>query len=250
MNPDGELDAEPFPPLGADLARALVFALVWSSEVTARFSEPSLWGRVSVLIAALGCTALTLGAVGIVTRGRAPTRPRPRPLPVILAGLLASGPVAKLARVLQGKTHHRALGGVTFALIAAAIVVAAAVVVRRVLGPPGRRARPRFAWVGVSMTTTVVISAGVAMGPLVYELGAGGSAPGRWLAQDLAIGVVLSGLMVVLPRIELPSRVAVTVAAVWATAVGAGALLVASNMPLRAILSEHAPVALGFIGGL
>lgn len=248
MNSDTELTPVPSAPLDAELARSLVFALVWSSEVTARFGELATSGTFSFLVAALGCTAFTLGATGVVTARRATTCSRP--LHLILAALLASGPAALLARVLQGKTHHRALGGVTFALLAGVLVAASALVVRRLLGSSPGQSRRRSVLPGVAVATLVVISMGMAIGPLVRELGTGGSPSGRWLAQDLAIGLMLSGLVAVVPRVRLPSRVALAGAALWVVCVGAGAVLVSRNMPLRAILSEHAPVALGFIGGL
>lgn len=247
MNSDPKLARGPSVPFGAELARALLFALVWSFEVAARFGEPSTWGKLSLLVAALGSTALTLGAVGIVTSRRVTMGARP--LRVILAALIASGPAALFARVLQGKTHHRALGGVTFALVAGALVFGAALVVGRLLGPPAE-ARPRSVLPRFIVTVMVVTSLWAAIGPLVHEFGNGGSSSGRWLTQDLALGATLAGLVAVLPRATVPSRVAFFGAVAWAVFVGVGAVVVALSMPLRAILSEHAPVALGFIGGL
>jgi hypothetical protein len=247
MNSDPELTG-PSTQLAVDLARALVFALVWSFEVAARFAEPSMWGRLSLLVATLGSTALTLGAVGIVTGRRVTTGARP--LRPIVAALIASGPAALFARVLQNKTHHRALGGVTFALVAGALVFGAALVVGRLLGPPAAQAPPRPVLPRFVVTIIVVTSIWAAIAPLVHEFGPGGSPSGRWLAQDLAVGATLSGLVALLPRATVPSRVAFFGAVAWAVFAGAGAVLVALSMPLRAILSEHAPVALGFIGGL
>jgi hypothetical protein len=248
MNGQAEFASGPSAPLGAAPARSLPFALVWSSEVTLRFGELSSSGRLPLFVAALGCAALTLGAVGIVTDRRTTTAERP--LRMIVAALLASGPAAVLARVLQGKTHHRALGGVTFALLAGAIVLGAALVVWRLLGPSGSEPRPRSAPPRRFLTIMVVASVGAALGPFTHELGSGGSSPGRWLAQDLAIGAALSGLMVLFPCTRLPSRVALLGAAAWTAIVGTSVVVVALSMPLRAILLEHAPVALGFVGGL
>jgi hypothetical protein len=248
MNSEAELASRPPVPLGAELARSLPFALVWSSEVTARFGEPPRSGTFPLFVAAFGCTALTLGAVGLVTHHGTTTGARP--LRMILAALLASGPAAVLARVLQGKTHHRALGGVTFALLAGAVVVGAALVVWRLLGSPVPERRPRSLLRRVCLTVMVVASIGAAIGPFVHELGAGGSSLGRWLAQDLVMGAGLSALIVLLPRTRLSSRVTALGAAVWTVVVGTSVILVTLRMPLRAILLEHAPVALGFIGGL
>jgi hypothetical protein len=230
---------------GSELGRSLVFALPWSSEVTARFGQPTFGGSALMFVAAFGCTALTLAGVGIVTRCQG----TPGTSRVALGALLASGPAALLARVLQSRTHHRALGGVTFSLVALALVVAGNLVVRRLLETPAPGARRRSTLARVSLTTLVVVSSAIALGPLIHELGPSGTDWGRWVAQDLMIGLALSGLTAVLPwsRTTSPGA-ALAGATVWAASVIGGVVVVASNLPLRAILSEHAPIALGVLG--
>jgi hypothetical protein len=245
MNADAPFVPERAANLGGDLARALALALAWSSEIAARFGRPS--GVVPTLVAALGCTALTLGSVAVVARRGRTTGMGLRAS--VLGALLASGPVALFAAVLRGKTHHRALGGVTFALLAGALVVLGFLVVRRALAPssPGSRAGSALR---VCLAILVVTSLGVALWPLVLELGPSGSAAGRWFAEDLAIGAGLSALVAALPGIELRPRAALACAIAWALSVAAGASVVGGNMPLRAILAEHAPVGLGVLGVL
>jgi hypothetical protein len=245
MNADAPFVPERAANLGGDLAGALVLALAWSSEIAARFGPPS--GVVPTLVAAFGCTALTLGSVAVVARRGRPTGMGLRAS--VLGALLASGPVALFGAVLRDKTHHRALGGVTFALLAGALFMLGFLVVRRALAPssPGSRARSALR---IGLAILVVTSLGVALWPLLLELGPAGSIAGRWLAEDLAIGAGLSALVAALPSVELRPRVALACGIAWALSVAAGATVLAGNMPLRAILAEHAPVALGVLGAL
>lgn len=245
MTEESVPDARSARRLGGDLAATLVLAFAWSAEIAARFGGEA--GVVPTLVGALGCTALTLGAVAAVARSR--QTPKLGLEALVVGTLLSSGPTALVGTVLSERTHHRALGGVTFALIASATVVLGFLVTRAVLALPLRRPLWRLCR-RLCLTILVVGSVTAVLRPTFSEFGPVGSTSGRFLAQDLAVGLGLAAVLVTRPDHPLLRRVAYPLALVWALAVACGVTVLAGNMRLRVVLAERAPVALGLLGAL
>jgi hypothetical protein len=229
--------------VAGDLTRALVAAFGWSCEIAARHGHAA--SVVSTLAAALGCTALTLGSVAMVVRQC--RTPRTGFETLVFGALLASGPTSLLGGLIAAKTHHRALGGVTFAFVAAAFIVSGALVVRRVLVTLPRGS-PSGGTLRLALTTLVVSSMGTVVFPFFREFGAAGSAFGRFVAEDLVIGVGFAAVVVALPDWKLGARTSRAGAVAWVLSVAGGVSVLMASMPLRAMLAERAPVALGPLG--
>src|SRR4051812_29425047 len=102
------------PSLSSSLLVALGAALVWAGIDVARVGSTLPVGV--AFLALFGSSSLLLG-VGVVIAWYA--RPLGDAVRAVFAGAsLAALPLAVLAAALQRVTHHRALGGVTFAFVA------------------------------------------------------------------------------------------------------------------------------------
>jgi hypothetical protein len=242
MKADGPPGADRPGDLAGDLTSALVAALGWSCEIAARLGHAA--SVIATFAATLGCTAFTLGSVAVVARRCRMARRGVQTL--VIGALLASGPTSLVGAVIAGKTHHRALGGVTFAFVATALVAAGALVVRRVLVSLPRSGT------GVTLrlvlTILVVSSMGAVAFPLLRELGVAGSASGRLVAWDLGVGTGFAAVVGTRPDWKFGARAARAGAVAWVLSVAVGVSVLAASMPLRATLAARAPVALGPLG--
>jgi len=88
--------------------------------------------------------------------------------PLLLGVLLAAAPLVVFAELLERATHHRPLGAVTFAVVAALVVLASVAVAARLLSLSRSAARARrwwqVAWIGLGAlalvwTVKLVVSA-------------------------------------------------------------------------------------------
>ncbi|HVU03900.1 MAG TPA: hypothetical protein VHE30_19210 [Polyangiaceae bacterium] len=218
----------PDAPAPATFAVAFALAFAWALEVA--LSGPGL-PLGSTLLTVLGTGALSLAVVGSLGASGKLGVPVRGALTVLL-------PVALFAAMLRDKTHHRALGGVTFAVVALGLVSGGALVARRLGGTRARSAAFVIA----------VLSLLLAVRPLGAAL-TRGSAADALVARDFVVFVVLAAAAVVGAKRRVPRAVArASRVAFWAAVLG-GFSLAASSMPLRAMLSERAPFALG-LGGL
>lgn len=229
--------------LGADLLSGLGAALIWSAAVVARVSGEGPAG--ATFVAALGCAALSLGVVVAVAR---------RALPLSRAGVIvASGaalgaaPLAVLGAVLRTHTHHRALGAVTYVLVALAVLVLAMAVTRRLVAlASGASSAARAA--RAALLVSCAVSLGwVALG-LRGALGAGGAPGVSAVVTDGAIGVAVATLAVFSWRARLSPSASRAAGAAWAAVVIVGLIVVRQSPRALATLAERAPVALG-VGG-
>lgn len=209
---------------------AFVAALLWAASTAVR-SE----GATSVLqlLALFGCGSVVLVPAALVAR-------RARPLDTGARGLLygvalAGLPLLFFGALLFTKTHHRALGGVTFAFIAAGAVVAGALVARGVRGVArwGRAPHVVLALLGGASLVYLLVSL----------FGASrGAAAIRGPVVEAVLGMALLASASVVPVDRLPAW---TRAASFAACVAAvsGVVLFALNQDLRRHLAEAAPIA-------
>jgi len=92
-------------------------------------------GLMVAWLAAIAPAAMLLGPSVALARAARPWRPAA--LAALVGVGLASGPVMVLGRMLKASTHHRPLGAVTFAVVAAAVFLGAMVVAARLLAIVG-----------------------------------------------------------------------------------------------------------------
>jgi len=230
--------------LSTDFLVALVAAVVWAAIDAARLRSTLPAGV--AFLALFGSASLLLGVGVVVTR-------RARPLgDVVLAAIagaaLATLPLTVLSAALQRVTHHRALGGVTFAFVALVILALAFAVAWRLL----RTARQAGTAGRVAMTALVVASL-ASGGAVVVLVLRGAGAPS---ATPLVPGLVdaLTGALLFAAAIVISPRAARfrarAGAALWACAVMLGIATTALTPGLCAPLSAGAPVAFAIGAGL
>jgi hypothetical protein len=190
-------------------------------------------------VALLGAASLGLGGV-VALVGRL------RPLgggvwAVLLGAATSATPLAVAGSVLQRTTHHRALGGVTFAVLAFALLLFASGVARRLvtIARSEHAARARVA--KIVLVTGAAASVAGAVFALLPALRGSSGALGEWVL-DGTTGVGLLGASILLAASERFGRGRVGVI-LWIVAVGAGGAAAATNGSLRAVLLERAPAA-------
>jgi choline-sulfatase len=144
---------------------------------------------------------------------------------------------AALGAVLQASTHHRPLGGVTFAAMAMGVAVAAALIAWRseavLTGLFGRGA--------VAVAGVIVLAALVVMSAKAWS---GLSDPARACVVDAAVALLAIGSGVFVPIGKGQSRgLRVVGIALLAAILAIGWLLVGSSDQLVAAIGARAPVA-------
>ncbi len=141
--------------LGGALAWSTVLALIVSGVMALRGGDTvalpigwlAAWGPAAAVV---GVCAGSLRLVG--TRSQAVTT-------LGAAAIVLLGPLAAFGELLKRVTHHRPLGAVTFAVLAALALVLAIVVSHRLVQTAGREGK----WRGVARTALLT---GVALGLL------------------------------------------------------------------------------------
>jgi hypothetical protein len=219
--------------LSSELFVSLCAAGVWSAIDFLRVGSSA-----ECLVALFGSASLVLG-VAVVTLRRA--GPFDDALRGVVAGAAsASLPLAILASLLERATHHRALGGVTFAFLALGVVLFSIAAARRLLGV----ARGRGRGASLAMVSVVVAAMGSVAGSavLLARVGAPSSTPLLAGVVDAAMGVVLLAAAVSFaPRAW--SRSSRWAAYAWLGVVAVGIAVAVTRPSLCATLSVRAPVA-------
>jgi hypothetical protein len=228
------------------LASALLVSFAWAAIDAARLHGE--FPFVPMFVALLGSASLLLGLLVVATERALPLGAVARAF--VSGALLAALPLTAIAAVLEKVTHHRALGGVTFAFVAFFVVLASVACAGRLgqlAGSGGRRAALArgvlFAAVGLSCSGVLVA---VAIG-----LRAPAAAPFVTVVVDAALGVVSWALALGLSLRLLRGTTFRLGAVLWIGAVVAGIFVAAWAAPLRHVLSERAPIAfaIGWVFG-
>jgi hypothetical protein len=218
-----------------NLTTSVVASAIWAAVDVARVHGHA--PAFTAFVALLGATSLGLGAlvslVGWLGAGDG-TRA------VLFGALLATAPLAVAGAVLERTTHHRALGGMAFAVFALFVLLFASGVARRLLAVT-RSERPRRARVAKgALSLAAASSVACTLVALLPALRGPGTL-GVWVF-DGATGAALfwAALWFVRsPRVRL-GRAGV---AAWVAAVLAGAVVTATSASLRGVLAERAPIA-------
>jgi hypothetical protein len=193
--------------------------------------------------ALVGAIALPMGVLLVVARWGLP--PGRAAVARLLGAGMAFGVLAPAASVLAVKTHHRALGGVTFAVFAALLVAATSMVTTRC--EELARANPRLAtpiraamWILAATSLAAIArpsveaSRSVELGPL----------------RDVVVGPMLLALSFWFGRQRVLRRFAGPGAALWGLAVLASLIVLRASDATRAGLVERTPLAAGVAGAL
>jgi len=216
-------------PLGASLGAGLLFGTLGSLLIVL---PAAIRTSVSFGVAWLvlgGSTALALAPAAALLRC---ARPLPRGAWVPALGLLlAFPPLVVFARVLELGTHHRPLGGATFAIVAAGVIAGAIAVAARALS-----------W-ETPLLKKLVPAATAVLGVLALELALPVLGPAlRAQALDGGLAVALVG-GVAFSKLPEPKLGSWLRPLLWVLASLAGMLLGSSE--LRGLLVERAPVLAG-----
>lgn len=188
-------------------------------------------------VALWGSAALMLAPVAGAMRVARPLPPLAYCFPLGLA--LSLGPLMLFGRVLKNATHHRPLGGATFALVATMLVLGATAVAARLIAWSQARSG------ALRRAPHAVAVAGLALGALLALPVLGSELRASLLDGVLALCVVAAAA--VAPEKPLLARVGLPL---WGVAVALGLGLGLSSAATRAVLAEHAPVLLGLSGWL
>jgi hypothetical protein len=190
-------------------------------------------------LALAGALALLAGLPGALLRQALPL---PLGLRALLWGtLLAMTPLALLGRALAAGTHHRPLGAVTFALLAAGVLFGAWVVMLRLLVPVGEGPLPLAAvqrWLARLIRLLIAVSA---TGMVYLALRSGAAVQ---VAEFAALSLVLVAAALV-PWVRAKRRPGLGWV-LWLLIVGAGAGLRVAG-PSGVELKPGAPLLLGLL---
>lgn len=230
--------------LGAVFGEGLLIATVATALVAVPAALRAGSGGVSLplaWIALWGSAALVIAPVAASFRI---ARPLPRLALCVPVGFAMALPVLLVfARVLKTATHHRPLGGATFAILAAGLVFGAAVFALRLIAWSERRSGPvrqaPWALAGLGALASLPLVLPMLSGPLRPSL----------LDGALGLGALAAGALVTLPA-ALGRRASVIGVVLFVVAVGAGLGLGLGAAETRLVLSDAAPVLLGLAGWL
>lgn len=189
-------------------------------------------------LALWGSAALMVGPVAGAWRAARPLPASAFSLPLGLG--LSLAPLLVFARVLKTATHHRPLGGATFAIVAAFLVLGATAVSARVIAWAARRE---------GAASKLPLALGVLGSCLAVPLALPLLSPelrGSALDGALCLAVAAAGALVPV-RGALGSRVGLPL---WLAAVVLALSLGLGAAETRAVLAERAPVLLGLAGWL
>lgn len=194
-------------------------------------------GLIVAWVALWGSAALMIAPVAAAWRLARPLSRSAWSLPLGLA--LSLAPLMLFARVLKVATHHRPLGGATFAIVATLLVLGATAVAARLIAwSAGREG-------ALAQAPRVIAALSLALG-LVLALPALG-AELRGSVLDGLLSVVLAAVGAFVPARQLVARIG---PALWVVVVAAGLGWGLGAAQTRGVLADQAPVLTGLSGWL
>lgn len=215
--------------LGADVMLGLLSSLSWSLVFLVGCPGASSFRALLSI-----WPSVALGVVPFVVLVRRALGDLGSLRPLFDGALLSAGPVALVAATLVARTHHRALGGVTFAIVATLVWAGAAGLVARWTQSKEREGgglRRLF------LRTAAVLSfSGVALA-VALNVRSGG-ALGQSLVRATA-GAALVAVALALPRVQAPRWLIVAGGVTWVLVVLGG---LAFGGPVCAVHSARSTV--------
>ena len=212
----------------------VVASLLWAIAPAARIGAGAL-----EYVALAGCAALLMTPVVAAARAARPLSPAG--LGGLLGVVVSLGPLAVFGALLSAKTHHRPLGGVTFALGATLVLVFAAWFGARLWSLGQERSLAR------TIARRFVAFAALASVALALRMVWSSLSPSTPIGAALVDGALGVTLAAVASRERLVLPAAVTKAApiAWVILVVVGLFLVRADEDLYRRLVSGAPVTLG-----
>jgi hypothetical protein len=141
----------------------LIAAPLAALPAALRFEPALVWQAFAVCMAGCALVMAPLSAALASARGTSRFRPA-----VTVGVLLAAIPLLPLSTILKTSTHHRPLGGVTFAVLAALAIVALSLLCARLVTWAGEqrpsRAALRVALVALAALGTAALLVGLTRG--------------------------------------------------------------------------------------
>lgn len=186
--------ADAAPALAAPLTQGLLLGTVAAAIAAVPGALRAASGGASAAlcwVVLCGGGALVLGPVVAALRVAKPWRAGVASIPIGL--LLALAPMIVLGRLLKAGTHHRPLGGATFAIVAVGLVLGGVAVAARLIAwsalPPGDRAR-RLARPALAALLAIALLAALALARAAFG---GGSASIGGGVVDGVLALALGG---------------------------------------------------------
>jgi hypothetical protein len=219
----------------AGFLAGLIAAALAAVPAALRFEPALLWQAYIVCVA--GC-ALVMAPLSAALA--APTGPRRFSSALTLGVLLSAVPLLPLAAVLKTTTHHRPLGGMTFALLAGALIVGAALVSARLATWAGAQRSVLRSVARLTLSAFAVLGTLAVLFGVVQLLGKGGA-----YRTGLFDALRIVALSTLAARVRLPKsllgRVRGLGLATWLGVVTVGVCL-ARGPALQAELAARCPV--------
>lgn len=216
-------------PLGPSLGSGLLFGTLGCFVIALPATLRTNASFVMAWLVLAGSTALVLAPAAALLRI---SRPFPRTAwSVPLGFLLALPPLVVFARILKVGTHHRPLGGATFAIVALGVVLGAIAFSARALTWEKPLLRKlAIALAGLLALASIALALPVLAPPL------------RGHVLDAVLAFALLGV-VAFVKLPEPKQVLLAGPIVWVVVDLVGISL--GSPELRAILAERAPVLAG-----
>ncbi len=147
----------------------LIAAALAAWPAARRFEHALVWQ--AFIVCTAGCALITAPLAAALAEA-GPTRPFRRALAVGL--LLAAVPLLPFATLLRTATHHRPLGGVTFAVCAGVVLVGACAFGARLITWAGAQRPPLRAWARFGVVVLAALGAASILLAVLQGLQGGG----------------------------------------------------------------------------
>jgi len=219
---------------GAFLAGLLAAVLAaWPAAL--RFEPHLFWQAFVVLLAG---AALIMAPLSVALASAGPPNLFTRSLTV--GALLSAVPLLPFAAMLKTSTHHRPLGGVTFAVIAGFVIAGATLISARLITWAGEQSSLRRTFARVAVVAATALGAASVLLGLIHGLAADPAFGTGFFDALRVLGLATLAAWVPLPPGVL-RRVRGFGLAAWIAVVTVGVCL--GRAPaMQAELAQHCPV--------
>jgi hypothetical protein len=211
---------------------------VWALPIAWRLDGAPFLVRYA--LAAAACIVIAGPLVFALRAGS--TRAGGSEVAAVWAAALLAGPFALLGTILKVQTHHRQLGGVTFAVLAALAVIGLALILGRARQIARARGRSR------ALVAVLAVIAGVSIAVCVPRLARVPEPFGVGILLELAIGLPVI-LLAARLRYALPGSVARVAAWAWIAIAAAGVFGARAAPEASRAVASGAPLTFGLTIG-